>query len=229
MPEIFDEWPEKYDEWFETSVGKLIKEYESELILEMLRPVQGEKILDAGCGTGVFTFDVLSAGAAVVGLELSTSMLLRAGKKLRGHPFQMVPGDMRYLPFADNAFDKAISVTALEFIKDAKGAISELFRVTRPGGCIVVATLNSLSPWAGRREAAGKKGHPLFNHAIFRSPDQIAGLSPVEGFIRTAIHFEKHDNPDQAEKIEKDGKSKGLATGAFLAACWEKPGRKRPH
>lgn len=229
MPEIFDEWPERYDEWFETPVGRLIKEYESELLIEMLKPAQGEKILDAGCGTGVFTFDVLSTGAEVVGLELSVSMLLRAGKKLRGHPFQTVPGDMRCLPFADHAFDKALSVTALEFIEDAKGAISELFRVTRPGGCIVVATLNSLSPWAGRREAAGKRGHPLFNRAIFRSPDQIAALAPVASQIRTAIHFEKHDNPEQAERIEKDGRSSGLTTGAFLAACWEKPGRKRSH
>jgi len=66
-----------------------------------------------------------------------------------------------------------------------------MFRVTKPGGIIVVATLNSLSPWANRRKEAGKKGHPIFRHALLRSPEEIAALSPVEGIIQTAIHFRK--------------------------------------
>ena len=83
MPEIFDEWPERYDQWFETPIGTLIREYESKLILEMLRPGQGEKILDAGSGTEIFTLDVLAVGADVVGIELSLPMLQWARKKLR--------------------------------------------------------------------------------------------------------------------------------------------------
>jgi hypothetical protein len=98
-----------------------------------------------------------------------------------------------------------------------------LFRVTKPGGCIVVATLNSLSPWAQRRKSAAKKGHSLFKHAIFRSPDEIKGLSPVEGIVETAIHFEKNDDLEIVQKIEKLGSKKGLNTGAFLAARWLKP------
>ncbi len=221
MTEIFDDWPEKYDQWFETPIGRLIKKYESELILEMLRPGQGERILDAGCGTGVFTLDVLAAGARVVGLELSLPMLFRSGTKLKGHPFHLVRSDMRKLPFADDEFDKAVSVTAIEFIEDATAAIGELFRVTKPRGCIVVATLNSLSPWADRRKA--KKGHALFENAFFRSPDQLEKLSPVRGVVKTAIHFQKDDDPEQAKKIEKNGQSKALETGAFAVARWEKP------
>ena len=220
---IFDDWPERYDQWFKSPIGELIKEFESQLILEMLRPQHGEKVLDAGCGTGIFTLDVLSAGASTVGLELSLPMLRRAGRKLEGHPFHMVRGDMRDLPFADNMFDKAISVTAIEFIEDARGAVSELFRVIKPGGCIVVATLNSLSPWASRRETEGKKGHPIFKQAFFRSPDDMRTLSQVEGIIKTAIHFQKNDAPGQAKKIEKGGQAKGLDSGAFLVARWEKP------
>ena len=63
----------------------------------------------------------------------------------------------------------------------------------------------------------------LFKHAIFRSPDEITDLSPVEGVMKTAIHFLKHDVPNQAKKIEKNGQSKGLSTGAFLVARWVKP------
>jgi ubiquinone/menaquinone biosynthesis C-methylase UbiE len=224
MAEIFDDWPEKYDLWFETPMGRLIKGYESELILRMLTPEPGEVILDAGCGTGIFTADILETGARLVGLELSLAMLRRALTKCPGQKFQPVNGDMQRLPFADASFHKAISITAIEFIQDARIAVKELFRVTKPGGFIVVATLNSLSPWAQQRKAAGQKGHPLFRHTIFRSPDEMKGLSPVEGIVQTAIHFEKNVDPDIAPKIEKSGSEKGLNTGAFLAARWIKPG-----
>jgi ubiquinone/menaquinone biosynthesis C-methylase UbiE len=223
MAEIFDEWSERYDQWFRTPIGRLVRKYESKLILEMLRPGHGEKILDAGCGTGVFTLDMLSEGVHIVGLELSLPMLFRAREKIEGYPFHMVLGDMKNLPFADNTFDKSISVTAVEFIKDARRAVGELFRVTEPGGLIVVATLNSLSPWATRRNVAGKMGHPIFGHVIFRSPDELKRLSPLDGTIKTAIHFQKHDDPKQAKIIEKIGQFKNLSTGAFLIAGWEKP------
>jgi SAM-dependent methyltransferase len=115
-------------------------------------------------------------------------------------------------------------VTAVEFIEDAKGAVKELFRITKPGGIIVVATLNSLSPWADRRKEAGKKGHSIFKHAVFRSPEEVAALSPVEGVVQTAIHFQKEDSPEVARRLEMDGQERGLKTGAFVAARWIKPG-----
>ena len=220
MAEIFDHWSEKYDQWFETSMGQLIKSYEVELILNMLMPSPGEFILDAGCGTGVFTTHILKTGARVVGLELSHPMLVRALWKCARRPFLSVQGDMRRLPFADDSFNKALSITAIEFIEDAKVAVEEMYRVTEPGGIIVVATLNSLSPWAHRRKEAAKKGHPIFSHAIFRSPEEIAGLSPVEGIVQTAIHFKKNDDLDLAPEIEKEGRERGLDTGAFLVARW---------
>jgi len=221
--ELFDEWPEKYDAWFTTPIGLLVKKYESELLLHLLRPKSGEFILDAGCGTGVFTLDIFSFGTHVIGVDLSLPMLSRAAQKTRGYHFHAVLADLSFLPFPENAFDKVVSVTALEFIQGAKGAMEELFRVAKKGGRIVVATLNSLSPWAERRKAEAKKEHALFKKAIFRSPDELFALAPVKGVIKTAIHFQKEDDPAHAPEIEKEGHSKGLDTGAFLVGCWEKP------
>ncbi len=223
MAEIFDEWPEKYDQWFESAIGRLVWEYESRLLLDLVRPDQGEQILDAGCGTGMFTQDLLAAGSRVVGLELSLPMLRRAGKKAAGCPFYAVQGDLRRLPFADCSFDKTVSVTAIEFIEDARGGVAELFRVTRPGGLVVVASLNSLSPWATRRKAAAKEGHAIFEHVHFRSPAEMADLAPVPASVRTAIHFQKDDDLALAKDIERHGDARGLDTGAFLVVRWEKP------
>ena len=219
---LFDEWPEQYDRWFTTPMGALVRKYEAELILDLLRPGRGETILDAGCGTGVFTLDILAFGVHVIGLDISLPMLRRSREKAGGEPLQIVSGDMLHLPFPENVFDRVVSVTALEFIEDGQGAVRELFRVTKRGGSIVVATLNSLGPWASQRTAEAQKKKTIFTKAIFRSPDEVRSLAPVEGVIRTAIHFQREDDPSNASEIERAGQEKGLNTGAFVAARWEK-------
>jgi ubiquinone/menaquinone biosynthesis C-methylase UbiE len=220
---LFDEWPDTYDRWFTTPVGALVKQYETELILDLLKPGTGEVVLDAGCGTGVFTSDIFSAGSHVIWLDLTLPKLRRAEEKAGRGRFEGVVGDMLTLPFPEDAFDKVVSITSLEFIGDGRAAIDELFRVTKRGGWIVVATLNSLSPWAARRKEEAKKGHPLFQEAIFRSPDELRSLAPVNGVVRTAIHFQKDDDPQAAAEIERKGQEEGLTSGAFVAACWKKP------
>ena len=143
------------------------------------------------------------------------------GKK-RGLFPREVTADMALLPFADGVFDKTVSVTALEFIEDEKRAVAELFRVTKPGGSVVVATLNSLSPWASRRrENARQDRESVFNRVFFRSPAQLLAAAPVPGIVRTAVHFGKEDDPAELDRIEREGQ--GRETGAFIAARWEKP------
>jgi len=221
--QLFDKWPETYDRWFTTPIGALVRKYEGELLLDLLEPDRGETILDAGCGTGVFTLDILSSGARVMGLDVSLPMLQRARQKAGGYPVQLVLGDIVCLPFPEEVFDKVVSVTALEFIADGEGAVRELFRVAKKGGTIVVATLNSLSPWASRRKTKAERGHTLFQKAIFRSPDELVSLAPMEGIIQTAIHFYKDADPAKVPEMEMEGRRKGLNTGAFVAARWRKP------
>ncbi len=220
---LFDKWPDRYDEWFRTPIGALVKRYESWLLLDLLKPRPGEMILDGGCGPGIVTLDIRESGPGVVGLDISLPMLMRARQKTAGHTYHPIAGDMLSLPFADEVFDKTVSMTALEFIENAYDAVRELFRVTRKGGVIVVTTLNSLSPWADRRKQKAEKGHHLFEKMIFRSPDEIRSLVPVDGVVKTAIHFQKEENPDRIPEIEKNGQQKELCTGAFLAARWVKP------
>ena len=222
MPTLFDAWPEEYERWFQAPIGRLVKKFEMELILDLLKPSSGERILDAGCGTGIFTTDLLDRETRVAGLDLSLPMLQRANSKEYAR-LELLQGDMRRLPFPEGSFDKTVSITALEFIENGKQAIDELFRVTKKKGMIVVATLNRLSPWAVQREAKGKKGHALFSKVVFRTPEEMAALAPQEGIIRTAVHFKKEEDPQRALEIEEAGKKKRSLTGAFLAVRWEKP------
>ncbi|MFH1057674.1 MAG: methyltransferase domain-containing protein [Pseudomonadota bacterium] len=224
MAELFDDWTERYEAWFATPIGRLIKAYETALVMDLLRPTAGELILDAGCGTGLFTADLLAAGARAVGLELSRPMLAQGRQRLAGRDFLAVQGDMLALPFGDGVFAKTLSVTAIEFIAEAGRAVAELWRVTRPGGLVVVATLNRESPWAARRQKAGQAGHNLFRNAFFRSPDELAALAPAPPLaVGTAIHFPKDATPDEAQAMEAAGAAANPDTGAFVAAAWRKP------
>ena len=222
--QTFDDWPDRYARWFETGIGQLVKRFELDLALELLQPRPGETILDAGCGSGIFTAPIIERGANVVGIDLSGPMLHHARDTLPAAGFSPLAADIRALPFSDGQFDRVVSITALEFVAEGQQAMDELFRVTRPGGRIIVATLNRLSPWARRRESAARSiADSVFRHAIFRSPDELAGLAPVDGVIKTAIHFAKDADPREAEAIECEGAARGQATGAFVIGAWKRP------
>ena len=220
----FDNWPERYANWFATPIGALVREIETRWLLDLLQPAAGERILDAGCGSGIFTAPVIERGARVIGLDLSLPMLRHARAALPGGTFAPLAADLCQLPFAGGRFDRSVSVTALEFVADGRRALAELFRVTRPGGRIVVATLNRLGPWATRREAAARAdADSVFRHAHFRSPADLAELAPVEGRVVTAIHFPKETDPTTARALEAAGRAERRDSGAFVIGCWRKP------
>ncbi|MCG8620215.1 MAG: methyltransferase domain-containing protein [Desulfobacterales bacterium] len=223
MPKAaFDTWTDKYDSWFDTPVGRLVKQFEADVLMEMLDPQPGDRILDVGCGTGIFTRGVLERGADVTGVDLSFPMLEKANEKESDSSFNAGLADMCALPFPDNHFHRVFSMTAIEFVADAAGAVSELERVTQPGGCIVVTTLNSLSPWADRRKQKADKGHSLFQNIYFRSPDDMRSLAGENAVVKTAIHFAKDAPVADIPAIEKRGSVDTPDTGAFLAVQWEK-------
>ena len=219
---LFDTWTDKYDAWFETPTGRLVRQYESALLLELLNPLPDDSILDVGCGTGIFTQDVLNCGAKVTGLDLSVPMLERALIRAGNAGFAGLCADMNALPFPDNCFDKVYSMTAIEFADDAGRVLAECNRVTKKGGCIVVTTLNSLSPWAEQRTKKAQNGHDLFQKICFRSPDDMRLLVPEKSRCTTVIHFQKNDPVSRIPKLERNGRENNLETGALLAVQWNK-------
>jgi SAM-dependent methyltransferase len=106
---------------------------------------QGEKILDIGCGAGVDT--ILAAIVAgpkgtVVGVDIVPEMIARAERNLQLMDLnkvnlQKVSGED--LPFADDTFDVVISNGVINLIPDKEAAMSEIIRVLRPTGRLMVA------------------------------------------------------------------------------------------
>ncbi len=107
----------------------------------LLGPVErlaGCRVLEVGCGAAQCARWLAAQGADVVGLDLSISMLLRAGN--RPPRPGLVQADARRLPFADGSFDLACSAYgAVPFVADPGTVMAEVARVLRPGGRWVFA------------------------------------------------------------------------------------------
>jgi SAM-dependent methyltransferase len=104
---------------------------------QLLGPVQGRRVLEVGCGAAQCARWLRTAGAGVVGVDLSWSQLAH-GQRLgaaTGVPVPLVQGDAGSLPFASGSFDVACSAYgAVPFVADSGQVMREVFRVLRPAG-----------------------------------------------------------------------------------------------
>lgn len=109
--------------------------------VKAVAPQPGELILDLAAGTGTSSEPFDAAGALVVPCDFSVGML-KVGKARRNDlPF--VAGDATKLPFADNTFDAATISFGLRNVVDTDKALSELLRVVRPGGRVVICEFST--------------------------------------------------------------------------------------
>lgn len=140
-----EQWnPDAYDAWYETPLGAVSGRLEKELILSMAGVKKGEKALDAGCGTGIYSIELARRRAITTGIDSSGEMLDWAGAKARkeGLTVEFVSTDALSLPFFDDYFDIVLSVDLLCFVKEREKALLEMRRVLRPGGRLIVGVLN---------------------------------------------------------------------------------------
>lgn len=116
-------------------------------------PLAGGRVLDVGCGVGMYTAAFLRETPHVFGVEIERERALEA----RGRATGVAQSCGERLPFPDGAFDIVFSHEVLEHVTDDRMCVAEMVRVARPGGRIVVFVPNRLYPfethgifWRGR-------------------------------------------------------------------------------
>ena len=126
---------------------------------------QAGKILDLGCGNGISSRLLNQSGFVVVGTDIS-SLFLEDARKWENPTLQYEVCDVLELPFADESFDVICSNELVEHLPDVETALSEMVRVVRKGGKVVISGPNLCSPitpfldWI--RLIHGKQGRPVW-------------------------------------------------------------------
>lgn len=196
VPAIFDQWPP--------------------VMIAAAAVAEGEDVLDVGCGTGVLTRELtryVGDDGSATGFDLSESMLGVARERCPDATFKQ--GNVMDLPFDDQSFDVVISSFMLMFVPDPKKALSEMQRVLKTGGRLVVSVWQGLENNVVYRklveatqEVAGADsanslawpftmGEPGRLESLFQAAgidevamsehDGTADFPSVEGFVATEI------------------------------------------
>ena len=116
--------------------------YYEKKVFQLVSRVMPEKrisMLDVGGGSGAFTKLFVGTFKYVVDADLSRLMLKEAKEK--GN-ILLVETDAQRLPFKDDAFDLTLCTDALHHLPNAEQVVSEMKRVTKEGGCVVIIEIN---------------------------------------------------------------------------------------
>ncbi|ASJ11232.1 ubiquinone biosynthesis protein UbiE [Thermococcus sp. P6] len=223
MAEYFNRIARRYDDWYGTKTGSYVDRTEKWLVFSMLRSRSG-RALDLGCGTGNYTLELKRRGFEVIGLDASEGMLSVA----RSKGLNCIKGDARDLPFPDGSFNLVLSVTMFEFIHEPEEVVEEIWRVLKPGGEVLIGTMNGRSAWFLFKRLKSLFVETAYRYARFYTPGELedllrkAGFKDVEsaGVIFFPSFWPFHG---LAEKIDRRFCREWKNIAAFIAVRGVKP------
>jgi SAM-dependent methyltransferase len=182
-------WGARADDWARSEEQHL-PAYEEAIRRAGLRP--GQRVLDVGCGTGVFLRLAAERGAEPFGIDASEALIDLARRRVPGADLRV--GDMQFLPYGDDRFDLVTGFTSFFFAQDMVAALREAGRVAAPGAPVVMQV------W-GRPERCDLEGMkrivrpflpppppeeqdrpPLWRPGVLEEIATEAGLTPREAF-----------------------------------------------
>ncbi|MFD4658240.1 class I SAM-dependent methyltransferase [Kitasatospora sp. NPDC058444] len=161
--EGYASWSAVYD-----SLPSSYIEVEEPVLHAILDTLPAGTALDAACGTGRQTGALVARGHRTVGVDQSPEMLARARERAPQAEFRT--GHLEKLPLDDDSVDLAVCSLAMTHLPDLAAAVSELARVVRPGGRILVSDMHPF--------VIALQGQCLFVHGS----DRLA-------FVRNHVHL----------------------------------------
>jgi SAM-dependent methyltransferase len=182
-------WGSRADDW------ALSEEQQAPVYEEAIRRVglrADQRVLDVGCGAGVFLALMAARGASASGIDASDALIERARRRVPDADLRV--GDMEALPFADDSFDLVTGFTSYFFATDMVAALRESGRVAKPGAPVFIQVWgpperNDLEgmkriarPFMPPRPADAPEPPPLWTPGVLEEIAAEAGLAPEEAF-----------------------------------------------
>jgi ubiquinone/menaquinone biosynthesis methyltransferases len=146
---IFSSIAEKYDKLNSILTFNIDKLWRKKAIRVCDLKVN-DKVLDLCCGTGQmidYACRKVGKNTEVIGLDFNQEMInvgyKRLNHSIREYKYKLIKGDILQLPFEDNSFHCVTIAFGLRNIKDKNRALSEIYRVLKPGGKLVCLELSN--------------------------------------------------------------------------------------
>ena len=109
-------------------------------------PITDNAILDLGCGTGLF-FSHVSTMSLLVGIDLSSKMVVYAAQRIRAHPRgHVICADADFLPLRNSIFDTVFAFTLLQNVASPHHMLQEVSRVLKRNSNFILSSLKTLFP-----------------------------------------------------------------------------------
>ena len=215
----------KYDEWYQRPKGEYADAMEKDLFLKLARPLEGQTLLDVGCGTGHNLEFFRQIGLQATGIDASESMLEIASKKF-GVDIKLSLGRAESLSFKDRSFDIVTIITVLEFSPDPAAALREASRVARDE--VYLGVLNKASLLGITRRVKGKLRKSIYNEAKFFTIWEIERMvrRELSGYPYTwqtalVLPLKWHRRCHRLDQLLSFRRN---PLGAFLGICIRRPG-----
>jgi SAM-dependent methyltransferase len=164
-------------------------------LIDRLVAADATSVVDIGAGTGEFGAALVARLPRLhyVGIDVSP-VAVEAARRL-GRPGLFVAADAEELPFADDSFDAAVSLYALEHFIDPQRVLEEMARVVRPGGLLALLSISYDRPWGtipsvrfgrAKRSAAFGRWDPV-NLAVYAANRLRFGLRQLGKHVRYGL------------------------------------------
>ena len=221
--------PRQYDdlveEWWKPDGAFAALHWLAQARSRLIPPAHsGAVLVDVACGGGLLARFV--GGYHHIGVDLSAPSLTRA----RDAGVSAVQGDALRLPLADASADVVVAGEVLEHIADVEGVVAEAVRVCRPGGRIVIDTINATA-WArfslvtvGERMPGGPPPR-CHDPALFVRPDRLRAAFSACG-VDLHLRGLRFSVPEYARYLGRRDRAVRMVPTRSLAAVYQGVGRK---
>ncbi|MDO8574895.1 MAG: methyltransferase domain-containing protein [bacterium] len=151
-----------------TLVGQIRANRRADYLISLADIKPGKKVLEVGCGTGIFTEKLATTGAEIFAIDISSDLLSKAENRIKSSKVTFKEADLEALPFEEGAFDCVVGVSVLHHVNIEK-ALREIKRVLKKPGIMVFSEPNMMNP-----QIALQKNIPWLKKLAGDTPDETA-------------------------------------------------------
>ncbi|WP_042220436.1 class I SAM-dependent methyltransferase [Oceanobacillus manasiensis] len=198
------EWDSRADFWHERSRNMWEKGSRSTIIPFIQQHiVEGNMVLDVGCGDGYGSYLLKKAGYKVTGVDISNEMINHAKKALPEGEIVFKKADINELSFPEESYDALIAINVLEWTEDPLHALNEMIRVTKDGGHLCIGILG---PTAGPRANSFSRLYGEDSICNTMMPWELRKLATEIGLqqVDDLGVYKKEVNPTDTEHLSSD-------------------------